>query len=124
MTHIDNLRLMRLNIIYRCVALAKATEKVIRKLSTMPFQGKLLAVDGQSLVLKAGNRSQLKQGTQLDLYHAGEIPRDPDNRQILGYKENKIGVIKINHNQNENFSEAAILSGSGFQVGDIARALP
>lgn len=104
-------------------ALAKATEKVIRKLSAMPFQGKLLAVDAQSLVLKAGTRSQLKEGTQLTVYHVGEILRDPDNGQVLGYKENKIGVIKINHHQNENLSEATILSGSGFQIGDIARPI-
>ena len=105
-------------------ALAKATEKVIRKLSAMPFQGKLLAVDGQSLMLKAGTRSQLKEGTQLTVYHVGETLRDPDNGQILGFKENKIGVIKINHHQNENLSEAIILSGSGFQIGDIARPIP
>jgi curli biogenesis system outer membrane secretion channel CsgG len=105
-------------------ALAKATEKVIRKLSAMPFQGKLLAIDSQSVAIKAGTRSQLKEGVQLAVYHVGETLRDPDNGQILGYKENKIGVIKINRHQNENISEATIVSGSGFQVGDIVRPLP
>ncbi len=105
-------------------ALAKATEKVIRKLSTMPFQGKLLSIDSDSLVLKAGTRSQLKEGTQLAVYHVGETLRDPDNGQILGYKESKVGIIKINRHQNENLSEATILSGSGFQVGDIVRLIP
>lgn len=105
-------------------ALAKATEKVIRKLSAMPFQGKLLAVDSQSVALKAGTRSQLKEGEQLAVYHVGETLRDPDSGQILGYKENKIGIIKINRHQNANVSEAAILSGAGFQVGDVARPTP
>lgn len=102
-------------------ALAKATEKVIRKLSTMPFQGKILAVDNQSLTIKAGNRSQLKAGTLLSVYHVGDALRDPDNGQILGYKENKIGVVQISKHQNENISEANIVSGDGFQVGDVAR---
>jgi hypothetical protein len=104
-------------------ALSKATEKITLKLSALPFQGKLLAVDGPSLILKAGTRSQLKEGTQLAVYHVSETLRDLDNVQILGYKENKIGVIKINRHQNENLTEASILSGSGFQIGDIARPI-
>lgn len=105
-------------------ALAKATEKVIRKLSTMPFQGKLLAVDSRSVVIKAGTRSQLKNGAQLDVFHVGEALRDPDSGQILGYKESKFGVIQISNHQNENISEATIVSGSGFQVGDVAKQAP
>ncbi len=102
-------------------ALAKATEKIIRKLSNMPFQGKVLAVDSQSLTIKAGTRSQLKPGTLLSVYHVGDALRDPDNGQILGYKESKIGVVQIGKHQNENISDANIVSGGGFQVGDVAR---
>lgn len=105
-------------------ALAKATEKVIRKLSAMPFQGKLLAIDSQFLVLKAGTRSQLKEGAQLAVYRVGEALRDPDNGQVLGYKENKIGVIQINRHQNENLSEATVVSGTGFQAGDVVKPIP
>ena len=105
-------------------ALAKATEKVIRKLSSMPFQGKLLAIDGPSLILKAGRRSQLKEGTQLAVYHIGEALTDPDNGQVLGYRESKVGVIKIANHQNENLSSATIVSGSGFLVGDVAKPIP
>lgn len=102
-------------------ALAKATEKVIRKLSGMPFQGKILAIDSQFVVLKAGTRSQMKIGTQLNVYSIGEVLRDPDNGQILGYKENKIGVVQISRHQNENLSEATVVSGTGFQAGNLAK---
>lgn len=102
-------------------ALAKATEKVIRKLSTMPFQGKVLAVDSESVVIKAGTRSKLKPGAQLNVFHVGEALRDPDSGQILGYKETRIGVIQIANHQNENVSEATIVSGKGFRVGDVAK---
>ncbi|MFZ2540495.1 MAG: hypothetical protein WAW75_01845 [Gallionella sp.] len=105
-------------------ALAKATEKVIRKLSSMPFQGKLLAVDRSSLILKAGRRSQLKEGTQLTVYHIGEALVDPDNGQVLGYRESKVGIIQIGSHQNENLSNATVVSGSGFQVGDLAKPMP
>lgn len=102
-------------------ALAKATEKVIRKLSVMPFQGKILAIDSQFVILKAGTRSQMKIGTQLNVYNIGEVLRDPDNGQILGYKENKIGVVQISRHQNENLSEATVVSGTGFQAGNLAK---
>ena len=105
-------------------ALSKATEKVIRKLSAMPFQGKILAVDNQSVVLKAGSRSQLKNGTQLDVYHVDEALRDPDSGQIIGYKESKVGIIQINNHHNKNLSGASIVSGSDFQVGDIVKQIP
>ena len=105
-------------------ALAKATEKVIRKLSAMPYQGKLLAVSDASLILKAGSRSQLKIGTQMAVFRVGDALRDPDSGQILGYKEDKIGVIKISEHQNENLSVATVVSGAGFQVGDTVRLIP
>ncbi len=105
-------------------ALAKATEKVILKLSTMPFQGKLLAIDQSSVVLKAGRRSQLNPGTRLEVFHVGEALLDPDNGQVLGYRENKVGVIRLDSHQNENLSSASIVSGDGFKVGDVAKPLP
>lgn len=105
-------------------ALAKITVKVIRKLGSMPFQGKLLAVDGPSLVLKAGRRSRLKEGTQLAVYRVSKALVDPDNGQVLGYRESKIGVIQISNHLNENLSSATVVSGSSFQAGDVAKPMP
>lgn len=102
-------------------ALAKATEKVIKKLSAMPYQGKILAIDSDFVVLKAGTRSQLKIGSQLNVYHIGEALRDPDNGQVLGYKESKVGVVQISRHQNENLSEATVVSGTGFKAGDLVK---
>lgn len=104
--------------------LAKAVDKVVQKLNALPFQGRLLSVEGRAVVLRAGSRSQLKEGTQLIVFHMSDVQRDPVSGQILGYKDSKIGVIKINRNSDENTSEASIVSGSGFQAGDIARYIP
>lgn len=105
-------------------AYAKATVSIIRKLGSMPFQGKLLAVDGSSLVLKAGLRSQLKEGTQLAVYRVSKALVDPDNGRVLAYKESRIGVIQISKHLNENLSLAAVVSGSGFHAGDMAKPIP
>jgi hypothetical protein len=104
--------------------LAKAVDKIVQKLNALPFQGRLLSVDGQTVLLRAGSRAQLKEGTQLVVFHVSDVLRDPVSGQIFGYKDSKIGVIKINRNTDENISEASILSGGGFQTGDIARYIP
>lgn len=105
-------------------ALAKSGVSVIRKLGSMPFQGKLLAVDGPSLVLKAGLRSQLKVGTQLAVYRVSEALTDPDNGRVLAYRESRIGVIQIGNHQDINNSAAAVVSGSGFRAGDVVKLIP
>jgi hypothetical protein len=105
-------------------AIVKVSEKIVQKLGSIPFQGKLLAVEGTSLVLKAGRRSQLKEGAQLAVYRVSAALADQDSGQVLGYRESKIGVIKIDSHQNENLSSATIVSGSGFQVGDLAKPIP
>jgi hypothetical protein len=104
--------------------LAKAVDKIVQKLNALPFQGRLNSVDGQRVVLRAGSRSQLKEGTQLVVFHVSDVLRDPVSGQIFGYKDTKVGVIKINRHSDENTSEASIVSGSGFQPGDIARYIP
>lgn len=105
-------------------ALAKTTVKIIRKLGSMPLQGKLLAVDGSSLVLKAGLRSRLREGAQLAVYRVNKAIVDPDNGQILGYRESRIGIIQISNHLNENLSSATVVSGTGFQAGDVVKPIP
>lgn len=105
-------------------ALAKATVALTRKLTSTPFQGKILAVDGTALVLKAGLRSQLKPGTQLAVYRVNRALIDPESGRVLGYKESKIGIIQFDSHLNENISTATVVSGSGFQAGDEVRLIP
>jgi hypothetical protein len=105
-------------------ALAKTSKKVMHMLSSIPFQGKLLTVDPPLFIVKAGSRSQLEVGTQLSVYHISEALVDPDNGQILGYKESKIGVLEIASHQNEYLSLATVVSGSGFQAGDLTKPIP
>jgi len=105
-------------------ALAKVAEKVKLKLNDLPFQGKLLAVDGPLLIVKAGHRSRLKEGTQLAVDHISVALVEPDSGRVLAYKASKIGIIKLTSHQNEYLSSAKVVSGSGFQIGDLAKPIP
>jgi curli biogenesis system outer membrane secretion channel CsgG len=105
-------------------ALAKAMNKMVAKLSTLPFRGKVVLADSDSVVIRAGTRSRLSEGTSLDVFHRGAEIRDPDSGELLGTKETKIGVIRISGHQNERLSNATIVSGKGFQSGDVVKVVP
>lgn len=104
-------------------ALAKATDRIVHKLSAMPFHGRLVSVDANTVLLRAGSRSQLRIGTPLAVYRTAELRRDPDSGEITGRREEMVGIITVTRHQDENFSEASVMSGSGFQIGEIARPL-
>ncbi|MDX8385554.1 MAG: hypothetical protein R8M11_03445 [Gallionella sp.] len=105
-------------------ALGKVTEEIVQVLSTMPFQGKIIDVTNQSVILKAGTRSHLEVDTELDVFHIGEAILDLSSGKIAGYLENKVGSIQITKHRNGNLSEASIISGSSIKAGDIVRQEP
>lgn len=105
-------------------ALAKAMSKMIAKLSIQPFRGKIVMVDTDSIVIRAGTRSHINEGAQLTVYHSGTDIRDPDSGELLGRKESKIGVIRLDQHQSERLSQASVVSGRGFQSGDIVKLAP
>ena len=41
--------------------------------------------------------------------------------KALGYKESKIGTVKINRHQDDNLFEAAVITATGFKVGDLVK---
>jgi curli biogenesis system outer membrane secretion channel CsgG len=105
-------------------ALARALNKMVVKLDKQPFRGAVLVLDGESIVIRAGTRSRLREGTELPVFRPGQEFRDPDSGELLGRKESQIGVIKITGHQNDRLSEASVVSGSGFKAGDIVKVAP
>ena len=105
-------------------ALAKAMSKMVAKLGIQPFKGKIVMVDADSIVIRAGTRSRINEGAQLTVYHSGPDIRDPDSGEFLGRKESKIGVIRLDQHQSERLSQASVVSGKGFQSGDIVKLMP
>ncbi len=105
-------------------ALAKAMTKMIAKLSDQPFQGKVLLTRPDGVVIRAGTRSHLGEGTRLTVYRPGEVLRDPDSGEVLGRSETKVGVVEIRQHQNERVSMATVVSGQDFRPGDIVKVNP
>lgn len=104
-------------------AMNKAVEAMILELSKRPFQGRVLLMDGDAVIFKAGTRSKLDSGAALAVYRPGKELIDPDTGRSLGKREKKIGEIRLSSHTNESVSEGSIVSGSDFRKGDLLKAI-
>jgi curli biogenesis system outer membrane secretion channel CsgG len=104
-------------------AFSKVMEKMIVKLNTQPFTGRILLMDGQTAVIRAGEKSKLPSGAKLGVYRPGQDLIDPETGRSLGKREKQVGELMLTGHQNDRVSEAKISSGAGFQAGDIVRAI-
>ncbi|MFQ5542836.1 MAG: hypothetical protein ACE5FY_00625 [Nitrospiria bacterium] len=104
-------------------AMSKAVESMILELSQRPFQTRVLLVDGDVVIFKAGTRSKLGSGTRLGVYRPGKALIDPDTGRSLGRREKRVGAITLTSHQNNKISEGTISEGSGFKRGDVLKAI-
>lgn len=104
-------------------AFAKVLEKMINKLNAQPYQGRIMLIEGPTVIIRAGEKSKLAPGTKLGVYRAGQDLIDPETGRSMGKREKLIGEITLMSHQNDRISEAKVTSGTGFQVGDIVRAM-
>ncbi|MEK7680381.1 MAG: hypothetical protein AAB356_09320 [Deltaproteobacteria bacterium] len=104
-------------------ALTKAMTKMVDKLNAMPFTSRVLAVEGQTLIVRAGTKSKLEPGVVLSVFRAGADLVDPETGRVIGKREKKIGELMLTSHQGDRISEANVKSGAGFTVGDVIRAV-
>ena len=104
-------------------AFSKVLEKMVNKLNSLPYQSKIMLVEGPTVIIRAGEKSKLAAGAKLGVYRAGQDLIDPETGRSMGKREKLIGEITLMSHQNDRISEAKITSGTGFVAGDIVRAM-
>lgn len=104
-------------------AMTKAMSRMVVKLNTMPFKGRVLAVDGATVVVRAGTRSRLEPGAVFDVYRPGQDLVDPDTGRVIGKREKKIGELILKEHQSDRISETEAKSGAGFAAGDVIKSV-
>ena len=104
-------------------ALTKAMTKMIATLNDLPFHGRVLLVDTDTVIFRGGTKSRLKVGTRLGVYQTGRALVDPDTGRTIGHVERKVGEIELSSHQDERISHGRVISGSNFKVGDAVKEL-
>ena len=98
------------------------TELIDRHIGHIPWQGKVVKADGQ-IYINAGLEAGVAIGDRFVVYRPGEELIDPDTGLSLGSTERRVGEIEVARNNlgQGRASACKVLSGAGFQRGDIVR---
>lgn len=98
--------------------------KIDNQTTAMPWQAKIIKVDGNSVYINAGSEAGVNIGDVFEVYARGEELIDPDTGLSLGSEETKVGEISVASNNigNGKASKCIIKSGSGIEEGNLVRA--
>lgn len=104
------------------IAIDNAVEFIASKLRGIPFQGRIIKVTKNIVLISAGDKTGASVGDVFTVYSVGEELVDPDTGELLGVEEDEIGTVKI-YGVKEKYSKAKIASGGkGIKRGDIIRS--
>jgi len=102
-------------------AITKFTRNLMYQINQKPWSCRVAEVEGDEVYLDAGRESGLRIGTKLAVYHLGKAIKSPTTGLRLGYKENKIGRIKVLRYFGEDGSIAEVVSGDVPSLADLCR---
>ncbi len=104
-------------------AISEVAGKIARlQLNTPPAAvAKMLVadVDENTVTLNRGKNGGLKEGQTLTVRRPGKEIKDPDTGKVLKVKYTTVGTIRLTAVE-AGIAEGTVVSGSGFQVGDMA----
>lgn len=104
-------------------AIEAIVELIDEQAPRIPWEAKVVTMDGSSVFINAGAESGVEVGDTFIVKRAGEKLIDPDTGLELGATEQEIGVIEVVDNQmgNGKASRCSIVSGEQFERGDLVR---
>ena len=113
------------------IATQKAVDEIIvemddnnSKLSAVPkvlpnVDGLVADVSGNTVVINKGSGDGYRVGLKLSIERVGKEIKDPETGEVIRRLSNQIGIVEI-YDVDESSSVANIISGTGFQIGDLA----
>ena len=108
-------------------ATRKAIDKVVELLEkqarNIPWRAKVITFQGGKVFINAGDAGGVNVGDRFVVSRPGEELIDPDTGISLGSMESEIGEIEVSDNMvgGGKASHCKVVSGDGFQKGDIVR---
>lgn len=104
------------------IAIDRAVEYITEYMQGLPWQGKVVTVKNNLVIINSGSNVGIKTGDKFEIYRKGEEFFDPDTGMSLGSESSKIGEVEV-VSVMEKFCKATPVTGSGFKAKDIVRSL-
>jgi len=83
-------------------------------------KGLIAYVDGGLVIVNVGSDHGVKVGMELKVERVRDVIKDPATGNVLRELTDQVGAIRITK-ADSGSSEATIVTGSGFQVGDVVK---
>lgn len=81
-------------------------------------KGLIAYVDGSSLILNVGSNHGVAEGMELRVERVKDVVKDPATGEVLRELTEAVGTCRVT-SVDDGSSEAVVVSGSGFAVGDV-----
>ncbi len=96
-------------------AVGQAVLFLIEQLDSIPWEGSVVLVKGDKVVINRGSREGVEVGRQFRVGSVEELV-DPDTGEVLDSEMSEVGTVKVTQVK-EKISYCAPVSGSGMQKG-------
>ncbi len=88
------------------------------------WEAKVMLISGGDVIINSGKEGNVKVGDTFVVMRVGEELIDPDTGESLGATEEEVGVIEVvdnNYGSKGKASKCKVVSGSGFEKGNLVR---
>lgn len=96
-------------------AVGQAVQFLIKQLESIPWEGSVMLVKGDKIIINRGSREGVEVGRQFKVGSVEELV-DPDTGEVLDSEMTQVGTIKVTKVK-EKIAYCAPVSGSGMQKG-------
>ena len=101
-------------------AIDDLVDKISDTLEAVPWTGRVVKAGGPKIYLNAGEDAGMATGMEFNVYRMGEELIDPVTGLSLGAEEEIVGRIRATEIK-EKYSICEVVSGAGFEAGDMVR---
>lgn len=104
-------------------AVVKVVQLVNNHSERVPWQAKVVTAQAGKVYINSGALDGVELGETFKVYRKGEALIDPDTGLELGSIDREIGSIRVDDNKvgDGKASACSIVSGSGFEKGDVVK---
>ena len=96
-------------------AVGQAVQFLIKQLGSIPWEGTVMMVKGDKVIINRGSREGVEVGRQFKVGSVEELV-DPDTGEVLDSEMTQVGTIKVTKVK-EKIAYCTPVSGSGMQKG-------